>query len=121
MPIDFNTARPQRDLDVIPANKICTLQITVRAGGAGDDGWLKYASDGASSGLDCEFIVLEPEQYAKRKLWHWFTIEGTKPGHDDAGKISHNTLRAIWESAHGIRPDDSSEAAQAARKVTSWG
>ena len=71
-------------------------------------------------GLDCEFTVVEPEPYFKRKLWQWMTIEGTTPGHDEAGKISGNTLRAILESARGIKPDDTGEVAQAARKVGGW-
>ena len=44
---DFNDAGPQRDIDVIPASTIVTLQLNIRAGGAGDGGWLKNASDGA--------------------------------------------------------------------------
>jgi hypothetical protein len=87
MSVDFNDAGPQRDIDVIPANTICTLQMNVRPGGAGDEGWLKNASDGASMGLDCEFIVVDPEQYAKRRLWQWFTIEGTTAGHGEAGGV----------------------------------
>jgi hypothetical protein len=116
---DFNTAGEQRTFDVIPDRTVCTLQMTVRPGGAGDGGWLTRASDGASEGLDCEFAVVDG-QYAKRKLWTRFTLSGTTPGHDDAGKISRNTLRAILESARGIRPDDKSEAAQAARKLSGW-
>jgi hypothetical protein len=38
-------------------------------------------------GLDCEFIVVDPEQYAKRRLWQWFTIEGTTAGHGEAGGV----------------------------------
>jgi hypothetical protein len=34
--------------------------------------------------------------------------------------FSRNTLRAILESARGIKPDDTSEAAQAARKTSGW-
>lgn len=116
---NFNTAGEQRSLDVVPANTICTLQLTIRRGGAGDDGWLKRSADGASEGLDCEFTVVDG-QYAKRKLWQLFTLRGTTPGHAEAGEISRNTLRAILESARGIRPDDKSEAAQNARKVSSW-
>jgi hypothetical protein len=59
-------------------------------------------------------------EFAKRKLWQLFTLHGTTPGHAEAGEISRNTLRAILESARGIRPDDKSEAAAAARKVASW-
>ena len=117
--LDFNTAGEQKSFDVIPANTICTLQMTIRPGGAGDDGWLKTAAGGLSEGLDCEFVVVEG-QFAKRKLWQLFTLRGTTPGHAEAGEISRNTLRAILESARGIKPSDTSEAAQAARKVKAW-
>jgi hypothetical protein len=117
--LDFNTAGEQRSFDVIPANTIVTLQLTIRPGNAGDDGWLKRSADGASEGLDCEFTVTEG-QFAKRKLWQLFTVRGTTPGHAEAGEISRNTFREILESARGIRPEDKSEAAQVARKVSSW-
>jgi hypothetical protein len=116
---DFNTAGEQKSFDVIPANTICTLQLTIRPGGAGDGGWLKRSADGASEGLDCEFVVVDGP-YVKRKLWQLFTLNGTTSGHAEAGEISRNTLRAILESARGIKTDDKSEAAQAARKVSGW-
>ena len=85
---DFNTAGEQRV--VIPAQMICMLQMTIRRGGAGDDGWLKRAADGASEGLDCEFTVVDG-LYAKRKLWQLFTLRGTTEGHAEAGRISRDT------------------------------
>ena len=114
---DFNTAGEQRV--VIPAQTICMLQMTIRRGGAGDDGWLKRAADGASEGLDCEFTVVDGP-YAKRKLWQLFTLRGTTEGHAEAGRISRDTLRAILESAKGIRFGDNGETAKNARKVSSW-
>jgi len=117
--LDFNTAGEQRSLDVIPANTICTLQMTVRPGGAGDGGWLRRANNGGSEGLDCVFVVVD-EPYAKRKVWQLFTLNGTTKGHADAGEISRNTLRRVLESARGIRANDTSAAAQAARKVSGW-
>jgi hypothetical protein len=119
MNFDFNNAGEQKSFDVIPANTVCTVQMSIRQGGAGDGGWLKRSADGASEGLDCEFIVVDGP-YAKRKLWQLFTLQGTTPGHADAGDISRNTLRAILESARGIRPDDKSDKAQVARKVSGW-
>jgi hypothetical protein len=116
---DFNDAGPQKNFDVIPANSVVSLQLTIRPGGAGDGGWLKRSADGGSEGLDCEFVVVGGK-FAKRKLWQLFTLHGTTPGHAEAGEISRNTLRAILESARGIKPDDKSEAAQQARKVASW-
>jgi len=117
---DFNDAGPQKNFDVIPANTTVSLQMTIRPGGAGDGGWLKRSADGGSEGLDCEFVVTDGP-FAKRKLWQLFTLHGTTPGHAEAGEISRNTLRAILESARGIKPDDKSEAAAVARKVASWG
>jgi hypothetical protein len=119
--LDFNDVGGQRVFDVIPANTICTLQINIRLGGAGDDGWLTRANDGGSEGLDCEFTVVEPTQFVKRKLWQRFTLRGSTQGHGEAGEISRTALRAILESARGIKPDDKSEAAQSARRVTSYG
>jgi hypothetical protein len=116
---DFNTAGEQRSFDVIPANTICVLQLTIRQGGAGDDGWLKRAADRNSEGLDCEFTVVDGP-YAKKKLWQVYTLRGTTERHTEAGKYSCNTLRAILESARGIKPSDNSETAQNARKVSGW-
>jgi hypothetical protein len=116
---DFNSADEQRSFDVIPAGTICTLQMMIRPGGAATDSWLTRASDGNSEALDCEFTVVDGD-YAKRKFWQRFTLRGTTPGHAEAGEISRNTLRAILESAHGIRPDDKSEVAQAKRRISGW-
>jgi hypothetical protein len=117
---DFNNDGEQRD--VIPANTICVLQMTIRPGGGGDDGWLKRTTTdkGDSEYLDCEFTVVSPDQHAKRKLWQSCTIRGTTDGHAEAGRISREFLKAILESAKGIRPDDKSEFAQNARKPSGW-
>jgi hypothetical protein len=117
---DFNTAGEQRLFDVIPANTVVSLQMTIRPGHAGTDPWLTQSVDGASEGLDAEFVVVDG-QYVKKKLWQRFTLHGTTPGHAEAGEISRNTLRAMLESARGINPSDKSEAAQAARRVAGWG
>jgi hypothetical protein len=117
---DFNDASDQRSIELIPTNTVCTLQINVRQGGVGDDGWLKSAADGNSEGLDCELVVVDGP-FAKKKLFNRFTLHGKSAGHEQAGQISRATLRAILESARGIRPDDNSEAAKKAREVASWG
>lgn len=117
--LDFNDAGDQRTFEVIPAGSIVTLQMIIRPGAAGDGGWLKRSADGGSEGLDCEFIVVDGP-YAKRKLWQLYTLHGTTAGHTEAGEISRKTLKAILESARGIRPDDTSEAAKKARSVADW-
>jgi hypothetical protein len=117
---DFNTAGKQQSFDVIPANTICNLQMNIRPGNAGAGGFLTRATDGASQGLDVEFVVIDGD-HARRKLWQRFTLSGTTAGHAEAAEISRNTLRAILESARGIKAADTGEEALAARKVTGWG
>src|SRR5262249_24605200 len=119
---DFNDAGLQRSFDVIPANTICTLQITIQPGNAGEGGWLTAANTakGPSEGLALEFTVVDGE-YANRKLWMKLTLSGSPDGHQTAAGISNRTLRAILESARGIRPDDQSEAAKKARQIESYG
>jgi hypothetical protein len=104
---------------VIPANTVATLQITVRPGNAGDGGWLRRSKDGASEGLDLEFTVVDGE-YAKRKLWMLLTLGGITAGHAEAARISREKLRAILESARGIRPNDKSESAAEGRRIANY-
>ena len=117
---DFNDADTQRKLDVIPHGTIATVRMTVRPGSAGEGGWLRRSKDGGSEALDCEFVVLDGP-FAKRKFWTLFTIAGTTPGHAEAANISAGKLRAMLESARGIKPDDTSDAAKQARRIGSYG
>src|SRR5215469_4512330 len=117
---DFNDADTQRNFDVIPDGTIATVRMTVRPGSAGEDGWLRRSKDGNSEMLDCEFVVLDGP-FAKRKFWSLLTVAGSTPGHAEAAKISASKLRAILESARGIKPDDNSEAANQARRIQSYG
>jgi hypothetical protein len=111
---DFNEAPEQRNFDVIPERTIAVLQLNIRPGDAGEDGMLTRSKDGRSIGLDCEFIVTEGP-HAKRKFWARLTLSGTTEGHAEAARISQGVLRAILESARGIKPSDVSEAAKKAR------
>jgi hypothetical protein len=117
---DFNDAETQRNFDVIPDGTIATVRMTVRPGSAGEGGWLRRSKDGGSEALDCEFVVLDGP-FAKRKFWTLFTIAGTTPGHGEAANISAGKLRAMLESARGIKPDDTSDAAKQARRIGSYG
>lgn len=120
MAYDFNNAEAQREGGLIPDGTIVAVHMTVRPGNSGEGGWLKRSKDGSSSALDCEFTIVDGP-HAKRKFWSLFTVEGTTEGHAKAGEISASRLRGILESARGIRPDDETEAAKAARRVNSWG
>jgi hypothetical protein len=118
--MDFNQAGEQKVFDLIPDRTIVTLHMTVRPGGAGEGGWLKRSKDGRSEALDCEFTVVDGP-YAKRKIWDLWLVGGTTEGHEMAADITNRRLRAILETARGIRPDDNSEAAAQARRVANWG
>jgi hypothetical protein len=120
-PFDFNDAGKQQSFDVIPDNTIVAVCLTVRPGGAGPDGWLKRADTdkGISEGLDCMHTVIEGD-HAKRKFFGSLTLSGTAPTHAEAGRISKTTLAAMLESARGIKPDDTSDAARKARQVTGY-
>src|SRR5262245_4252235 len=117
---DFNDAETQRNFDVIPNGTIATVRMTVRPGSVGTGGWLRRSKDGNSEALDCEFVVLDGP-FAKRKFWSLFTVDGTNQGHAEAANISAGKLRAILESARGIKPDDKSDVAKQARSIQSYG
>jgi hypothetical protein len=113
---DYNDAQSQRDNDLIPANTVATVELTIRPGAAGEDGLLLRSKDGLCEMLDCEFTLVDGP-FAKRKFWERFVLAGTKDGHAKAAEISRGRLRAILESARGIKPDDKSPEARKARTV----
>jgi hypothetical protein len=114
--LDFNTAGEQRD--VIPANTVCVLQLTIRPGGADQDGWFKRYQSG-SQGLDCEYTVVGGD-YEKRKVWENLVLMGETDGQMKMAESNRAKLRAMLESAYGIMPDDNSVAAQEARRPKSY-
>lgn len=123
MSYDFNGAdRQSSGFDPIPAGTIVPLTMSIRPGGAGDGGWFKQSQSSDALMLDCEFVVSEGP-YVKRKIWQFLIVSGGKlneRGESTAGNITRATLRAILESARGIRPDDMGESAQAARRIDGW-
>jgi hypothetical protein len=110
----YSEAPEQRDFDVIPDGTVAVVQLSIRPGDAGENGMLTRSKDGQSEGLDCELTVTEGP-YARRKFWIRLTLSGTTGGHGEAAKISRGLLRAILESARGVKPADVSEAAKKAR------
>ena len=111
----FNDVGEQRSFETIPDGTLATVRMKVRPGNAGEGGWLRRSKDGNSEALDCEFVVLDGS-FAKRKFWTLLTVTGTTEGHKEAADISKRYLRAMLESARGIRPDDKSDAAKEARR-----
>ena len=114
MPFDYSSVPPQRDVELIPAGTVASVQLRIRPGGAGEGGLLKRSKDGACEMLDLEFVLVDGP-YARRKLWANLVLEGTTPGHAQAMETSRGVLRGILESARGIKPDDRSDQARAGR------
>ena len=112
--LNLDTAEPQRGFDLIPAGTICSVQMTVRMGGAGDGGWLKRTANGDAEGLDLEFTVLDGP-YAGRKIWAFAILSGVTEGHATAAGITRTFLRGIFESAYNLNPADQSDAARKRR------
>jgi hypothetical protein len=123
MPIDFNDAGPQQNLDVIPDGTVATVLMKIRPGGAGEGGYLRRSKDGLSEALDCEFTVTDEGPYRGRKFWGLFTVRGERTPDKDyekAVEISRRRFRAMLDSVHGLKPDDESEPAKQARRLSSW-
>src|SRR5262245_25320533 len=114
---DYTDAPPVRDLELIPHGTIATLVLHVRPGGVGEDGMLKRTRAGNAEMLDCELVVADGP-YAKRKFWERWILNGTTAGQAQAAEIARSTLRAILDSAFGLKPDDISPQARAARTVS---
>lgn len=115
--LDFNSAEPAQS-ELIPDKTEAKVNMVIRPGGYGPDGWFKMSNSGSGM-LDVEFTVLNG-RYAKRKFWGYFVLEGNGT---DKGQIAVNiartTLRAIVESAKGIHSTDTSPAAVQGRKIVS--
>src|SRR5262245_10031383 len=116
MPYDYSDAPPPQ-FEPIPHGTIATVVLHIRAGGAGEDGMLKRSKDGGCEMLDCEFRVADGP-YKGRKFWERWILEGTTPGHAKSADINRGTLKAILDSALGLKPDDASPQARAARTVS---
>ena len=121
MAIDFNAADEQREsAGAIPAGSMVKVRLTVRPPQvAGSDPMLKLSKKGDCEMLDCEFEVIAG-QFATRKIWNNYIIDGVSDGHKKAGQISMRTMRAIVEAMRGISPKDQSSAATQARVIAGW-
>ncbi len=117
---DYNTADTGGgSFELVPADTIAKVALAIRPGGVGDGGWLTQSRTSDAQYLNCEFVVTEGD-YTKRKFWSNLTVSGGKvdeKGHSKAGNITRATLRAILESARGIKPEDDSDEAKSKRLV----
>ena len=124
MSFDLNDAPPATTGALIPDGTFAKMAMVIRPGGIDgeqeiDRGLLKRSGNPDSDVvmLDCEFTVTEGP-YARRKFWQSLTVSGGKldaSGVSIGAGITKGILRAIHDSAHGLDPADTSEAARASR------
>ncbi len=114
---DFNNAPQQQDMsELIPTGTIAKMVITIRPGGVGPDGLITQSKSSPAQYLDCEFTI-SSGKYNKRKFWQNIMVAQTS---EKAVNISKSTLRAMLESARNINPNDASDNAIAARRVSGY-
>jgi hypothetical protein len=116
MPFDYTDAPPP-SFELIPDDTVATVSIHVRPGGVGEDGMLKRSKDGACEMLDPEFTVLDGA-HKGRKFWQNMILAGTTDGQKKMVGDSLGMLKAILDSALGLKPKDESAEARAARTVS---
>jgi hypothetical protein len=114
MPFDYSNA--SATFEPIPAGTIATVSLHIEAGNAGEDGLLTRSKDGGCEMLAIVLTVIDGT-FKGRKLWEYLILQGTTPGHAQAADISRGVLKAILDATRGLKPDDMSDAARAARTV----
>lgn len=116
MTMNFNDAAPQKDGgSLIPEGTVVTAIMTLRSGGFGDDGYIARSKTSGGDMLDTEFTITpNPNGYERRKVWKYMSFS------EKGAPVTRSQLRAALESAHGIKPTDTSPEAAAKRSVPSY-
>ncbi len=122
--LDFNGAEAQdAAFDLIPANILVKVSLTIRPGGAGPEGWLTQSRTSTALYLNTEAVVLEGP-HARRRIYTRIGFKGksvNERGEDTYANRGRALTRDILESARGIKATDQSEAARTARIIHSLG
>src|SRR5262245_6921314 len=113
---DYSDAPPPQ-FEVIPHGTTATFVLHIRAGNVGEDGTLTRSKDGGCEMLVSELSIADGP-YKGRKLFERWILAGTTDGHAKSADINRSTLKAILDSALGLKPDDLSPQARAARTVS---
>ncbi len=117
--IDLNKFEKQKNFDVIPAGTLATVMTKMRGTYVPDTGDMDYIIYSANGNQMLEFafvIVDTAQEYIGRIIYQKFVID---PNSQVAANISFTKIRAMWEAAKGIDPEDMTEAAQQARQLES--
>ena len=117
MPFNYSDAPPPRDFELIPHPTVATCILHINAGGVGEDGMLKRSKDGTCEMLACEFTVIDG-LYKGRKFWEYWVMVGTTDGHKQSVGWNQGMIKAIIDSALGLKPDDMGPQAYAARNLS---
>ena len=121
---DFNDAEQQQGFDLIPKGTTVKVRMTIKPGGHDEpaQGWTGgYATESFDTGsvyLACEFVVLEGP-FAKRKMWSNIGLQSRKG--PTWGQMGRSMIRGILNSARNVHPQDTTQAAQAARCIRDFG
>ena len=121
--MDFNGADTQdAAFDLIPANTLVRVTLTIRPGGAGPEGWLTQSKTSTALYLNTEAIVMEGP-FARRRIYTRIGFRGKSAGSgdDSYGNRGRALIRGILESARGMRAEDQSDVARSARMIRSLG
>lgn len=122
--MDFNSADTQDSaFALIPANTLVRLQMTIRPGGAGPEGWLTQSKSSSALYLNTEGVI-EEGPHARRRIYTRIGFRGRNAdtgAEDTYANRGRALLRGILESAHGVRSDDTSDQARAKRTIRSFG
>lgn len=120
--IDFNNAELQNDVfALIPANTLARVQLLIRPGSVGPDGMLTQSRSSTAMYLNTEATIMEGP-HARRRVYTRIGFKGkgvNERGEDNYANRGRALIRAILESAHGVRSSDQSEQARAARTIRS--
>jgi len=120
---DFNSAAEQSSYDLIPKGTVVRVRMTIKPGGydGPSQGWTGgYATRSMTTGsvyLNCEFVVLDGP-FARRKMWSLIGLYSAKGA--EWTNMGRTFIKAILNSARGINPNDSSPAAQNARRISGF-
>jgi hypothetical protein len=121
--MDFNGADTQdAAFDLIPANTLVRVTLTIRPGGAGPEGWLTQSKTSTALYINTEAIIMEGP-FARRRIYTRIGFRGKNAGSGDDtyGNRGRALIRGILESARGIKAEDQSDAARSARMIRSLG
>jgi hypothetical protein len=120
--IDFNNADLQSSgFALIPANTIARVQLLIRPGAVGPDGMLTQSRTSSALYLNAEATIVEGP-FARRRVYTRIGFKGknvNERGEDTYANRGRALIRGILESANGVRSNDQSERARAARTLRS--